>query len=860
VDTGEPEDTSAPLPVEPTPPELLIEAFANHDDGPVPALMFAPTWFGPPGPGLEPPPDRFWVRDPYGGATNLVFRTESFETTGPGGWAFRARRVDDLLDTFVLTNVGGTLSGYLETERRRWAVRVVEGELTLLPQGDPDLTDEPLANSDIPESDATCPPQDTPEATPEGVGYVVIPPDHNNAVVIDLLVVYSQDSFGASNDPNTPGRESFFSAAEITAAAVTGASYIDAAFATNNIPLGVRVLAVAELPGWVHNLDMRETLAQLADPDDGVADAAWEIREQVGADIVVGLIRHGSGTSRKPPITATTPAESLNPEAVPFFSEALGRNWAPTLVLRAQRDFVECALRHEFGHVLGAGHSWDEVDDLSTPDPGGTCYVDLDSACGYAVRAGTQCAANSGPPGCPVDPNEPVACFDVEPFKDIMAYGTEPTMNFYSDASLLHGEQLSNPPACGDRVGVPGGSLMEHPATHKKADIATMFRNWGPFIAGYRDPVMTGGAATITSHPEHTPLPPGVQTLDWERPPGADAYRLEFFRDGGERYLTSPLLGPMELYAVDLPAEALWVIRLWTRTASLTGMTWSWTERRLSSGVAPCGAELPGVVPPQVQHTTASCTHLTTAGAYTYCQRTALGALRCDVEGPGNGPTSSTLLGLAEHDGPWTAAYFGTGQNNLPFCCLMADPRHEVTSFSLIGSEATDLVDVNLLEGWSSPPGGIITVQLMGGADGATLRNHDAITLISKGGRGVDTQFGLDGPQVIVGGKENDISSGGDGPDIVVADYGVDSVGGGGGVDYLCSATMGSVLQGANLGETDAVNVLYYLPGLAGLPPAGTSAGALVSSCNRTADYGTWGGCTHHTMAAPPTACAPYLP
>ena len=39
-----------------------------------------------------------------------------------------------------------------------------------------------------------------------------------------------------------------------------------------------------------------------------------------------------------------------------------------------------------------------------------------------------------------------------------------------------------------------------------------------------------------------------------------------------------------------------------------------------------------------------------------------------------------------------------------------------------------------------------------------------------------------------------------------------------------------------------------------------TSAGALVSSCNRTADYGTWGGCTHHTITTRPAACAPYLP
>ena len=154
--------------------------------------------------------------------------------------------------------------------------------------------------------------------------------------MIDLLALYTPQVL-ASSGSNAAILASFNQ--EIDAA--------NTAFANSNIPLSLRLLAFSAT-SYNESGSLSRDLTRLATSGDGYMDDTLQLRDLLGADLVVLI--DSQGTSTKTGTIEGISTQLLNPK-----SSSRSRN--AFIVIDQAAPLNHYVLAHEVGHTLGATHA-----------------------------------------------------------------------------------------------------------------------------------------------------------------------------------------------------------------------------------------------------------------------------------------------------------------------------------------------------------------------------------------------------------------------------------------------------------------------------------------------------------------------
>jgi len=755
------------------------------------------------------------------GGETLVFERRKEVSHFPGSrtWVGRAQRVGE---DALITVYEDRVAGYLNADGLEVSIRgPLEGPWELvLPGEDSDEDDGSLEEQVGALRTGGVAPMPTVSLTGGP-----IPSGHD---VIDLLVVFGDPAI------NYEG-----SAAGVIASAISGVATAQQAFDNSDVDVTLRLLDLLDI-GWDssgHTCDARIEL-ETNNATYG-ADGVDDLRDQYGADMIVGIIGN-EATSTHP---CTNPGDTSDPLCQPTANHGgtgcgltphtPGVSTADTNeVVVVRSNYTDHSLRHEMGHNLGLKHGRDE-------------YLAAENVEDYAY--GQQWPND-------LEVSSPAGICSDEPFRTVMAKVREITIggvkfdtnrkNHFADPDL-------DRTVCAGTDTVPWGSTATT-SFGTWAAAADRLRETVDDVAAYRPAQSYLTGAELTSPAEGSAVS-GSQTFTWTATSPVGAYWLEVYDPATSTVYADLSVSTTSHTVSSLPASTPLAVRLWTDLSDTTAYPqWVWVDHRLSTAATFVGcSDDPSVAPGGTTYDAYDCTD--SSGAVCSVSGTEL---TCDLE-RGTGTAYGLGVGVAAFHGigqSYDLAFWGQGDNGEGFCCLYHDAAEALTQVELVGSSNDDVLDYRPSgEGSMGLYGSnALTAALSGGPGADTLdgssRSDSGYTEFLRGQNGSDTLYGNGGPDELRGGAGDDYLEGGAGADVLIAGAGSDELAGDEQADVLCTQNADDLLQaGASSGDT------LYISSVASGTVHPNNTYGLFGSCGHT----TWSlPCTYATLTAAPAACA----
>jgi len=381
-------------------------------------------------------------------------------------------------------------------------------------------------------------------------------------------------------------------------------------------------------------------------------------------------------------------------------------------------------------------------------------------------------------------------------------------------------------------------------------------------------------------------------TFSWQQSSPLGVYRLEIFEPGGPTIFDS-VIGGTSFTVSGLSTTDVLGVRLYSQIASAPD-AWQWTEHRYNTElrVVSCADEEPQQIW-DTAYDQASCSSIGNVCNYS----TTSDRLDCLLN---RGTGSFVGRGYAvsefrEESYTYDYAVYGQVSTGDAFCCLLADPYHQVQEVRIQGTTRGDRISLHdglstpgaMLDSWSGGPlAGVVygkdgddivegshsrssgySERLSGNIGNDIVRGHGGNdTLyggqgddVLYGGPGSDTLYANSGDDILNGGTEPDLLRGSTGDDVLVSLYDSifwwDDMRGEAGNDILCSNSLWTRMRGEQSAISSGTTILYYSEDASGSIPSQTQGNTGFTLCGHPSHGSGWGGCDFTTLDYAPPAC-----
>ena len=779
------------------------------------------------------------------------------------------------LDELVFTVTDDALAGVLRLDGGSWTV---SGTLAA-PAFERDVGEDRCGSEETASGSPLPITRQRPARATRAATVIGGPYDSGGLPMMDILAVYGDDTIAAMG-----------SEASLRAKIINDFAGLNDALAVSNVQGRARLVGI-EWIDWIDwnpstevygtgLLDWGATRQELATAD-GVGDDALSLREQYGADVVIGYTRRFAGSVTGNSAAPNTPSASTAANAYTVISVAADST----------------TLAHEMGHQASLKHRRDELGSGGTftcDDTAGTArnrFGFLYPTTFDIPRYGSYCPSNgfasvmAGRPGSQVLANLEglLAPFDMYPRVNRFA---NPDINLamYCNATGTYmvvptGSSIANP------------NIVSDPADACKAEAAwRLNETWGA-VADYR-PARAGvdGADIYSPSPGSTVA--STASFWWQGTVSPlQIYWLQVYAPAtGQVFYDQMVMssgGYGHASVSGLPTTgAVLAARLWTylpvNDSGATAAQWTYKEFRYNSAnrLVSCASETEGIAP-DAAYASGTC-----SGCY---WNATMGQVFCSAYVPGTqAGRLSAVSGFVGGDA-YDLALWGQRANGAQVCCLMHDPLNAVNDVRLYGSNNKDtLAFYDASTGRQLAPYGTQAISAMlyayGGNDLLIGSNSESSSYSETlyGSTGNDELHGGAGSDDLFGGTGDDLLHGESGADLLSTDGGTDFAHGGAGndtliargtvlgtlhgdtgSDVLCADKLGVQMIGSP-GNTTDWNFLYWsstATGTAlerGIGIGWSYGGGAYTWCGNTSWSTLLGFCDWATLSQAPSGCAAY--
>jgi len=697
----------------------------------------------------------------------------------PGSRTWMGQVEPGSLDELVLTVTDEAVAGSLVVDGEPWRIGGTIDRLVVEPEwdeGECGAMEEAVSTSSLPLSRPQRP-------SPQGrQGFSTGPYAPEGLPVIDVLVVYGEESV-VTAQPLSSGAdpESWLRASTINKIAL-----YDYMLGMSLVQGHVRMVGLRKID-WDSSFDVdsatgvrdfggtRQSLAAV----DSFGDEAITLREQTGADVVLGLVPPDAGGVFGLALIPSAPSASTTGIAYAV----------------ARIDAAPTTPGHELTHLLSVWHSRDE-------------YVGSTSRCELNGGSNTQRYGHVYPNPWDTAPGD-FQCATKKGFSSVMANTFDMTVNgvSYTPLDITRINRFANPDVtysfpCGDGTflgsttgsSLANTSLVTDPMQSCSSTAAWRMSNTFPTVEAYRTPRASIDGADLVSPSRSLSLGTSA-TFSWTAAPeGSGKYWLEVYSPKTGAVWFDGQVNSSSSYVYKtvggLPGTGETVgVRLWTEFwggVSKYQEAWLYKEYRYNNAMqlVSCSDEVKGVMP-DYHYANASCGGCSASGSS--------GLAYCSVAAwPNTHSGVATIVSNFVPGDAYDLAMWGTRGNGSDFCCLVHDPGDQISDVRLYGSAIPDELSFHdELTGYNLEPYGTqaITALLYGSSGDDVLRGSDSTSAsyaeTLKGYNGNDTIHAGNGDDDVYGGSGNDTLYGKAGNDLILTEGGADSASGGDGNDTV---------------------------------------------------------------------------
>jgi len=597
--------------------------------------------------------------DPDSGLPITVHQVRQ-ETMLAGTRTWVGRTSPESFDQLILTVSDGAVGGLLRLGHRSWRVEGPPSRLTLTRLEDRNDN----ANDTAPAPLALSSAQPAPAVR---AGFTTGPYADAGLPVIDLLIVYASALY-------PPPFFNPFLEINYRHALVSDVVDVNEMLMRSRVQGRIRLVGIERIE-WDPQTPSKDGLGLDAGAalneltyHDGPADEVFALREQYGADLVVGV-------------------------AANFGDNIAGLSWAATYpgpgrydlsYLVVDKPSTSTTLAHEIGHQLGV-HHWR---DAQGTDGSYECENNAGKpSYAYGFVYPTERDLQPDPYVCPT--NGHFTLMGNRPYDPtLLPTGVELMPDQYTEAPVFANPDLHYFWTCDDGTPmltpsgstVPNTDIVSDPADGCTAAAAWRMSETFGAVADYH-PARPGllGAELVSPTPGSNLLTGA--TFSWNAVAGATGrYWIEVYRPstGSVIYdhMVQSTVATVNWYVGGLPTAGVVGVRLWTEVST---DRWLYKEYRYNSmgKAVSCSDEDPGLAPDA---------HYASFGCGGCAVSTAYGYVCCSGSVAGtSGPVEAYAASDFAPGDAYDVALWGTRSNGDGFCCLVHDPLDQLSLVLLAG-------------------------------------------------------------------------------------------------------------------------------------------------------------------------------